>query len=392
VLLAEELDMQPPGVEIFSEAEGMLAEHFATLWRIGLARLERIDAQLAPQVRSLLMRTATDRGQQFAAWIADPSATGTLLAELVSHRHTDATLAEYVRLWIGEHDKAMVWPEADYDATLRLAVLSAGGDERAEMSLRFPGEAGSPMRFSIEPNVLMRVLASKPVLSSDPVPEVYGRQPVKGESIVVNMPGREMELPLRPRRYAVAPPGVFLSELGAALSLVEVQTLQRVPVRADQATLVSVRKLQGRWEVFVDCRRPGSASAEAARLPDRVVSFDALRGVEAITILIGPEKVEEGPGAILTVPEAGFPRVYFGVQDGSLQVHTRSHSDRWYARIVIPDDWLPHPELGPALLGFIRTHGESDAIEMGPNASVPWRIEPGRVALDLSEWEGAAGE
>jgi hypothetical protein len=390
VLLAEGLGMQPPGLGAFDESATLLAEHFASLWRIGLARLERIDPDLAAHVRGLLTRSATDRGAPFAAWIADPAATGTLLTELVSNRQTDAMLAEYVRLWIGEHDTSMVWPEADYDAMLRLAVLSAGDDDRGELSLRFPGVAQSPMRFAIEPNVLMRVLASKPRLSSEPVPTVYGRQPVTGETIVINMPEREMELPLRPRRYAAVPPGIFLSALGAPLSLAEVQTLQRMPVRLDQATLVSIRKLRGRWEVFVDCRRPGQASARAAELPDRVVSFDELRGIEAITILVGPEKVEEGPGAILTVPETGWPRVYFGVQDGSLQVHTRSHSDRWYARIVLPDDWLPHPDLGPALLGFIRTHGESSAVEMGPNASVPWRIEPGRVAIDLSEWDGAA--
>ena len=392
VLLAHELGMSAPNTASFHEPRALIAEHFASLWQIGLARLQQIDAQLAGRVRALLARTATDRGEPFAAWVASPAATGTLLTELLSERQSNTTLAEYVRLWIDEHDKPLVWPEADYDTTLRLAVLSsAASGLRDEMTLRFPGAAQSPTRLSIEPNVLMRVLAWKPPVGEDAVPELHGRQSARGESIVINLPGREIELPLRARRYAVVPPGVFFAELGPALSLVEVQTLQRLQVRADQATLVSVRKVRGRWEVFVDCRRaPEAVSAAAAQLPDRVATFDELRGIEAITLLIGPEKVEDGPGAILTVPEVGWPRVYFGVQDGSLQVHTRTHADRWYARIVLPDDWLPNADLGPALLGFIRTHSDSRAVETGPNSSLPWRIEPGRVALDLSEWDGAA--
>jgi hypothetical protein len=127
-------------------------------------------------------------------------------------------------------------------------------------------------------------------------------------------------------------------------------------------------------------------------LPDRLSSFDVLRGTEAITLLVGPERTEEGPSAMVTVPESGWPRVYFGVQDGSLQVHTQSHADRWHARIVLPEGWLPHPDLGPVLLGFVRTHSGSQVIETGPNSSVPWRVEPGRVAIDLSEWDGAAGQ
>jgi len=396
VLLAESFGMQGPSMESFDQAERLLAEHLASLWRIGLARLERIDPAVAAEARSLLTRTATDRGEPFAAWVADPSATGSLLTELVSRGQSDEMLAQFVQLWIDENDRITIWPEADYDTTLRLAVLRAGHANREDMTLRFPGASQSPLRVTIEPDVLMRVMASKPVLSSDPVPTVYGRQPVQGETIVINMPGREMEMPLRPRRYAAIPPGVFLAELGAPFSLAEVQTLRRIAVRPDQATLVSIRKLRGRWEVFVDCRRPprddvDTHAPRATELPERLRTFDALCGTEAITLVIGPEQVEGGPSAIVTVPENGWHRVYYGVQDGTLQVHTSSHGDRWHARIVLPDGWMPHPDLGPALLGFVRTHGDSMGIETGPNSSVPWRIEPGRVAIDLNKWDGAAG-
>ncbi len=392
-LVAEERGARPPAIDDWSPPAAMVAQHVAALWRIGLARLASIDPVLARDVRIMLTRTATDRGEPFAAWVADPEATGQLLTELLSDRQSDASLAEYVRIWMSDFDRAMAWPEADYERTLRLAVLSGTGQHAAgDMSLRFPGAAQSPMSFALEPNVLMRVLATKPQQSEDAVPAVYGRQPVKGETVIINMPGREMELPLRPRRYAVTPPGLFLAELGPPLTLAEVQTMQRLPLRQDQATLVSVRKLRGRWELFIDCRRPARASEEPARLPERFGSIEDLRGAEAITIFFGPERLEDGPSAILTVPEVGWARVYYGVQDGSLQVHTRSHADRWYARVVIPSAWLPHPDLGAALLGFARTHGESNAIETGPNVSVPWRIEPGRVALDISEWDGPAGE
>jgi len=389
-LLAHEQGMQMPPFESDSVQEEMLAEHLTALWHIGLARLDRIDAALATTLRRSLINVATDRGESFAAWVADPAATGELLGELTSQRNADDALVEYVKLWLDRHVQPMLWPEADYDTVLRLAVVNPS-NERKDMSVRWPGSSETPMRVVVEPTVLMRVVCAKPRLEQSPVPELYGRQPVRGESAVVTLDGQELDLPLRARRYAVVPPGVFLSELSPPLSLAELQMRRRLPIRSDQATLVTIRKMQGRWEVFIDCRRPARMEDVAPiELPASLPSFDALRGMEAITVVVGPEQLEDGPSAIVTVPEHGWPRVYLGGQDGSMQVHRGSYSDRWFARIVLPDRWLPHTDLGPALMGFIRTHGDSLAIETGPNSSVPWRIEPGRVALDFSEWDGEA--
>ena len=38
-------------------------------------------------------------------------------------------------------------------------------------------------------------------------------------------------------------------------------------------------------------------------------------------------------------------------------------------------------------LGCIRTHGDGTGFEAGPGAPLPWRMQPARIAIDLSEWE-----
>src|SRR6185503_6504859 len=95
-----------------------------------------------------------------------------------------------------------------------------------------------------------------------------------------------------------------------------------------------------------------------------------MRGIEAITIFIGPEASGGGPLAVLAVPETGFIRLFHGENDGTLQYHRRSYGDRWLCRIVLPDSWLTPSAETPLLLGVMRTHQGSDAVETGPGTSV----------------------
>ncbi len=121
------------------------------------------------------------------------------------------------------------------------------------------------------------------------------------------------------------------------------------------------------------------------------------RGIEAVTLLVGAAAGLQGAPVILTVAEHGPHRLFQGTDDGTLQIHRRSADDRWYCRIVLPEFWevehggLPNKS-GPAAdggriaIGLVRTHGDSDAVETGPDQGVPWRRDPGAVVIDLTRW------
>jgi hypothetical protein len=58
---------------------------------------------------------------------------------------------------------------------------------------------------------------------------------------------------------------------------------------------------------------------------------------------------------------------------------------------VLPESWFSAAETSPALIGFIRSHDDSDELETGPNVCVPWRIWPTRAAINLDQWDDLPG-
>ena len=110
--------------------------------------------------------------------------------------------------------------------------------------------------------------------------------------------------------------------------------------------LAHLRRREGRWEIFFECRRPaGGAGATAA---------PAGRDEESITLLLGAGDAGDAAVALI-VPEQGAWQVARGADDGTLQVHRRSAADRWLCRLVLPDAWLPGAGAGvpeaPLLVG-----------------------------------------
>jgi hypothetical protein len=145
--------------------------------------------------------------------------------------------------------------------------------------------------------------------------------------------------------------------------------------------------------VFVECRRIIEAQQRVDPAAIRVL--DDLRGIEAFTILLGPDDeapVGEGPSAggpmiWLTIPEHDWPVLVRGLGHPDLRVHKRSFADRWTCRVVLPDAWFSAAEANPAFVGFVRSHSDTQQVETGPAPSPPWRIAPGRAAIDLDHWD-----
>ena len=181
-----------------------------------------------------------------------------------------------------------------------------------------------------------------------------------------------------------APPGVYFATLRHPLTLTEARTQLRYVVKQNQKTTIQLRKLNNRWELLLECWR----IQEAINNIDitHASNLNEVRSSEAITIFIGPSQFDGGPAVMLTVPENGWHRLFAGSNDGTLQIHRRSYADRWICRLVLPDAWIVGETPGRIKIGFARTHSNSKMIELGPNTTVPWQLDPGRVEIDISQW------
>ena len=213
--------------------------------------------------------------------------------------------------------------------------------------------------------------------------------PVRAHILLIAYENRQFRMDFPPPAVGARPPGVRFGPFRAPLTLGEIQMRQFAAVPSERATTAQLRRLGGRWEVFFDCRRPLPDAEAAPRAARRLPSFDSadtVRGIESVTLFIGPEAHGDEPRIALTVPEVGPWRLFEGVDDGTLEIHRRAYEDRWYCRLVLPDAWLL-PTHGPAaLLGCRRAHDDSPQVETSPHASVPWRSDPGRLAVDLGAW------
>ena len=398
VLLADRLEMNPAPA-LGNQIERMTAEHFAALWRIGLERLAKLSPRVAEQCRNLLTQTTIDHRQPFATWVSDPAQVAALLSILLDDKRSDSQILSDAVAWIDHQLPLVFWPQAQFgnQVTLSMATIRT---EPVVTTFRWVNTNEPAQSVRIEPGVLMQVTIDRPPL---PLPRAIGLpapdEPTQ-QALSIEAGGMRFEITFGPRVLQARPPGVFFAALSPPLTLTDVQLRQPIFVPPDHATFAQVRRLSGRWEAFIECRRPRGETDEAAPpLPETIRSFDELRGIEAVTILIKNEpSVAESGGEQqqqqiwLVIPETGYWKLVSGENDGTLQIHRSSYGSRWYCRVVLPDAWFSAAETNPAYIGFIRSHGDSNELQTGPSSSAPWRPEPGQAAINLDLWDEVAVE
>ncbi len=396
VLLADRLGLgapAPSGDEIQKRA----AEHYAALWRIGLGRLAGISRRIALECREALTHTALDRGRPAAAWVADPQQASVFLGLLVDFSRDEEAALTGAVAWLDQQTPIMLWPESESGDVVRIALASLRpGAWPVRFSwLGVAPNAQPPSAIDLEGGVIAHVSIDRLPMETGRVAGIPQVQEPATQMLRVTTDaggGRAFDLTCGPRMTKARPPGVFFPALTAPLTLADVQFNVVRPVDPDRATLAHIRRLGGRWEVFIECRR---IAEEQQRVdPSSIRTYEDLRGIEAVTILLGADDEEAGdarahtgPSIWLTIPEHDWPVLARGLGHPDLQVHKRSFADRWTCRIVLPDQWFSAGETNPALIGFIRSHCDSRQVETGPAPSPPWRIAPGRAAIELDHWD-----
>ncbi|HVP74214.1 MAG TPA: hypothetical protein VMS30_10780 [Phycisphaerales bacterium] len=383
VLLADRLGLKPPAPP-GDDLQRLAAEHYAVLWRLAMQRLTSLSSRIAHECRHMLTRTAVDRSRIVATWIVDPKLVASLQAVLLDFSLTDQQLLSASVAWLGQQPSVMAWPEDLSGDQVRLTVTSLR-DDAIPLRLAWVGFEKPAAAVQLEPGIIAHMTFDR--LPLQPSTTLGGARLTEPATQTLRIASGEtvIDMPCGPRVVEARPPGVSFQPAAAPLTLADVQFNRALAVPLERSTFVQIRRLGGRWEAFVECRR----LVEKQQLLDRpsLRTYDDLRGIEAITLLLGREDGEGQHAVWLTVAEHDWPAVIAGEDLPDLQVHKRSFGDRWYCRIVLPERWFSAAETNPAFVAFIRSHGDDQQLETGPVPSPAWRAAPGRMALDLSRWD-----
>ncbi len=381
-LLANRLDMKPPPPPDASDVQRMLSEHLAQLWRIGFDRLARRSRGVASQCRDLLTCTCRDGRDEFAAWISDITSINELLGILLDADDEEA-LVDLALAWADRQIPMVVWIEQAFGEEI---VVAIGNPHRTPelAQVIWRNQNSVPTGASLAPGVVTRV--TLPRASQSLITKFYPEidaQELQHLNVVVR--NHVMSLAFGPKEIKAEPPGPLLGPFQPPVTMNSSRN-QTPPVESPRrSTWCQIRQLSDRWELFIECRRPESGTG-SRRLSSFMRSLDQLRGIEAVTVLIGPPRHERAPSRYgICIPEVGEPQIIIGPNDDAPEVHVRSYEDRWLARFVLPYHWLPDGS-DSMLLSMIRTHGDNQNFETSPNRSVPWSMHVDPVHLDISTW------
>ncbi|MHC4949299.1 MAG: hypothetical protein ACYTG1_13780, partial [Planctomycetota bacterium] len=370
-LLADRLGVEAPPPPRADELTALVAEHYADMWRIGFGRLADVAPAAATRCRELLTATARDRGIPFACWETGPGRLSALLELLLDFGRSDRALANAAAEWADAAAPLLVWVVGDDGDRVKLALANPG---RAPLEVRVAWAGQPPLVIDLPAAVLSRIELERPLRRGDEADP---------PGLLVQAADRAWPVAVGPGIVQARPPGVVIGPLSAPLTLAAVQQGQVRAVREDHATWAQIRRHRGRWEVFFECRRPGRADDAAPTTEDAgTPSGDlvgSVRGREAVALVIGDTPARS---VAIVVPETGPPVTSGADDDGTLEVHRRSEAGRWLCRVVLPSAWLA-PDGRPTRFGVLRGHGDDGTVELGPGATVPWRPDPGRLAVDL---------
>ncbi|NNF42668.1 MAG: hypothetical protein HKN62_06415 [Phycisphaerales bacterium] len=371
-LLADQLGQSPPEIAFSDPAAAFLAEHYATIWRSALARLAAASPGVAAACRDQLTRIAMDGEQPFAAWVAQPAVVNDLLERCLDPDRDGDRLARAALAWSDAQSPLIAWPELVAAQEVRVAMVNQGLRPLVVRGRWTHVEEDVPIAVEIPAGQLTIVRLDRP---PPPTPGLLGEVPEEPPAVLTltasGVP--PIRLAVGPRHLEARPPGVFLTPFRAPLTLAELQAGRQRAVAANRGTIAHVRRRAGRWEIFVDCRRPTPTTLGPQ--------------AEAVTLRLGPPQT---PFATLLVPESGVVRRLDGDETlpNSLLVERRSYTDRWYMRMVVPDPWGGDPgPIGLFRLGCRRQHGDGEATETAPLTGPPWRRVTGAAEIDLNRWD-----
>ena len=352
-------------------ADRLLAQYLAGLWLAGLERVRGASPGVHAELVELLTGTSEDldHGRTVGAWIARTSELRSLLGILVDEERSPQDAAQAALTWARNRWTCTAWIEEDAGDRVLLAVANPLGGERV-LRAEWAGGAGQsvPTAIVAKPRRITRTWLDRPGLQPSADPYVVDR--MRAESLDLTDGAARTRLAVGAREYPVQPPALSFGSFVPALSLAEAQAGALQPPPAAWRTTASLRKREGRWELFVEAFRPeGSAAADEDRLTVRLGDPSApthafvVSGDGALTMLVGPDE---------------------GIAAGFM-----AWQDRWRARIELPESWLPPitPGARPLLVSAERVPGPGEGRQTAGLARPSWTASAGPILVDLGAWD-----
>lgn len=369
-LLAERQGVQV-GEPRGDAADRLLARYLSGLWTAGLERVRGSSAGVHAELVELLAGTAEDleHARTVGAWIARTDELRALLGILVDEDRTAADAAQASLTWARNRWTCTAWIEEDSGDRVLVAVANPLGDERV-LRAEWSGGAGQsvPAAIVAKPRRVTRAWLDRPGLQPSADPYVVDR--MRAERLELVDGAARTRLAVGAREYPVQPPGLSFGTFVPSLSLAEAQAGALQPPSSPWRTTASLRKREGRWELFIEAFRPdGSPSADEDR----------------VTIRLGDPS---SPTQAFTVSGDGTLTMVAGPDDG-VAAGFMAWQDRWRARVEFPESWLPPltPGARPLLVSVERVPGPGMGRQTAGLARPSWTPRAAAILVDLGAWD-----
>ena len=355
-------------------ADRLWARHVESLWAAGLERVRGQSRGMHAEVVDALVGLAEDlEGRRsVAAWVARPRELRTLLGIVTDTDRTDADAAQAALTWSRTRWLVTAWIEEDAGDRVLLAVANPSSGERV-LAAEWVASDGESPRSSIlaKPRRVTRAWIDRPALPADAERLVSARE--RPEVLELSDGTLRARLAAGAREYPVRPPERSFGTFLPSLSLADAQAGSIEPAPAEWATSAALRRRAGRWELFVDALRPADAPE-----PE----------LDEVVVRLGDPS---SPSHAFAVSAAGALEMRAGSDDGVAAGFMR-WTDRWRARIELPEAWLPVGAAGarPMMVSIERVPGAAAPRQTAALAVPPWRMQPPPVIVDLSAWGGEA--
>lgn len=351
-------------------AEKLWARHVQSLWLGALERVRATSRGVHDELSDLLAGVVEDPdyARSVAAWVVRPEDLRTLLALLVDHQRNNAEIVEAALTWARGRWTCTMWVEEDCGDRIRLAVANPTSGERI-LHLSWSGSAGesSTSALVVPPHRIARAWVDRPPLQ--PSADAYNNDRMRTESLEATDGEAHMKLMVGGREYPVKPPALAFGAFMPPLSLADIQSSSIEPIAPAWQTSASLRCRAGRWELFVEAFRPQDAPA-----PER----------DEVIVRIGDAN---DPSHVLRITGDGALEMKLGDDDG-VAVGFMAWTDRWRARVEIPEKWLgtPTPGARPLLLSVERVPGPTQPRQCAGLSRPAWLPSAPPILVDLGLW------
>lgn len=370
-----------------------IAQVIEARWQVALARLWLIDPDLCTSVRTTAAGVAkfTDGSGHDVwapAWDPSPLVVEDLLEDLLSPFVDDETRALRARAWLATQPRAVVWVFDDagrQDALTGdlLPTLGIVSTPRRDAPALVAVEGTSRPNLDPAPPRELRVIGASVPVSDQPAGSARPAQ------VGVRIGPWRTEVGVLNTMIAARPPGVSAGPLlddwnlpGWRLGRAFEGALPPAGARTNvlltrRARPTGVESRSG-WTLLVECRGEAAESDGENEPGEFVRVWIGAYGRPSAVLRVGRD------GAVTDELAEASGRSGFGAR----AVPVADSGGSWAFEITLPPDAVGDD--GVLRLGLDRTDGAGRHTGW-PRRMLPWQNEPGRLAIDTTQWD-ALGE